>query len=103
MAVAARWTGASRRCSRPLLGRSVEQVQGVVQHVRLVGFGVTSKDNKGIADEETGMADPGAGAFGSGGDGETAGAARDSLEHPQISLDGGAIDQAAHDVDGAIF
>ena len=52
-----RWAGFSSNLT------CVEQVQGVVKNISLIHLGVTTENDESIADEQTGVADPGTGTF----------------------------------------
>ena len=80
----------------------IQEVEGFVEDIRLVNLGVTAVDNKGVSNKQTGVTDPRAGSLGRRGEG-VANHAPASLNHPQITFDRRAIDQAAHDVDVAFF
>lgn len=80
----------------------VEEIEGLVQDVGLVDLGVSTIDNKGIANQQTGMAYPRSGPLG-GSSQWVAGQVAASLDHPQVALDGSAVDQTTHDVDVALL
>ena len=80
----------------------IQEVEGFVEYIRLVNLGVTAVHNEGVSNKQTGMADPRAGSLGRRGEG-IANHAPAGLNHPQITLDRRAIDQATHDVDVAFF
>lgn len=49
--------GRGTHCTNQLT--CIQQIQGLVEDVRLVDFGVATVDNEGIANEQTGVADSG--------------------------------------------
>lgn len=80
----------------------VEKVQCLVEHIRVLNLGVTAVYDEGISDEETGMPDSRAWTFRCRRKGVTSHVSS-GLNHPQIALDGGTVDQATHHVDVAFF
>jgi hypothetical protein len=115
--------GACRSSSRPLLGgyqqlartqdsgldqkfdkrTGVQQVEGIIEHIGLVCFCVSSKDDKSISDKQGSMSNSRTRALGSGRNRITAQIIWRRLDHPEITLDGRAVYQTTHDVDGTIL
>lgn len=80
----------------------IQEVEGFVEDIRLVNLGVTAVYNEGVSNKQTSVANPRTGSLGRRGEG-VANHAPASLDHPQITFDRRAIDQATHDVDIAFF
>lgn len=58
--IAARGAGANGIRDGPLESVGVEQVEVIVENVRLFNLGVAAKDDKGVAERESRVADAGA-------------------------------------------
>jgi len=103
VSITTRWTGTSRSSSGPLFCRGIEEVKCVVQHVRLFSLCITTKDNKSVANQQTSMTNSWTRTLGGGGNWIARETARSRFKHPQVALDGRAVDETAHDVDAAVL
>lgn len=69
----------------------VEKIERLVQDVHLIDFGVTSIDDEGVTNEQTCVPNSRSWPLGCRRQ-RIAGHVLPGLDHPQIALDGGAID-----------
>lgn len=69
----------------------VEQIQRLIEDIRLINFSVTTVDDERVADQQTRMADSRPRALCGRSERVTSHVAA-SLDHPQITLDGRTID-----------
>jgi len=81
----------------------IEQIKSIIQHVCFVCFCISSEDDKGVSNKQSGMTNSWTRALGSGRNGITAKVVGGGLDHPKIAFHSRAVDQTSHDVDGSIL